>query len=240
MKTKYTIKELKNMAVKKYPSALKEVKKNKYKVTGFSGYLLLDNINKDGTVAQLFYRNKWRQDDINIIEGNQLFGLATEDNKASGIGRYATVEEAIKDYNESYRYNNSKLAKHRYVVDYETRELICTIDEFIDYTILKKNPEYPTCNIEYETQSIEELNKYPFKIECYFVNNNKRTDNVFCVGDTYQECIDRYFKKKESWSYCNGTYIDFCNPKDNENFKEKFYGEKEGLSNYIRMGGNMD
>ena len=64
---KYTLKELKEKAKKVYPKGLKKVEANKYKVEGFEGYLLLDNLTASNKVPNLFYNGKWRQDDLNII-----------------------------------------------------------------------------------------------------------------------------------------------------------------------------
>ena len=121
---KYTLDELKQIAKRAYPQSLKDVKANKYKVPGFVGYLLLDNVNKDGTVAQLFYDNKWRQDNINIIEGNRLYRLSKEKNKYTRLGRFGTVKEAIKYYYENYK-NKNDLSEYKYVIDYDTEEFIC-------------------------------------------------------------------------------------------------------------------
>ena len=107
--------------------------------------------------------------------------------------------------------------------------------------ILRKDTQYPTCNIEDKVESVDELDKYKFKIECYysFKKPEQRTETVFCVGDTYEECLERFFKKELSWSYCNGSNIIFCNEQDRLAFRNLFYG-KNGKSNYMRMGGNMD
>lgn len=107
--------------------------------------------------------------------------------------------------------------------------------------ILKKDPRYPTCNIEEKAETIDELNKYKFKIECYYSFDRpteKKVDNVFCVGDTYEECLERYFKKNLSWTYCNDSNIMFCKEEDRLAYRNFFFGEN-GKSNYARMGGDM-
>ncbi len=107
--------------------------------------------------------------------------------------------------------------------------------------ILRKDPKYPTCNIEEKVESIEELEKYKFKIECYYSLDrpSRKVENVFCVGDTYEECLERFFKKNLSWTYCNDSNIMFCKEEDKKAYREFFYGDN-GISNYARMGGNMD
>jgi len=63
-----TINALKAKAERAYPPALKEVKAKLYKVQGYSGYLLLDEPNKEGTkVPTLFYRGKWREDSVCVL-----------------------------------------------------------------------------------------------------------------------------------------------------------------------------
>lgn len=136
---KYTIDELKNLSKKVYPQSLKEVRANKYKVKGFDGYLLLDEINKNGTIPQLFYRNKWRQDDLNIIKGNILYALRSnvatkedldENNRYVGsyyFGRYGTLDEAVDKFNNEFKNRTDNLKNYSIVVDYETREEIFDI-----------------------------------------------------------------------------------------------------------------
>lgn len=119
-KEKYTIEELRELATRSYPSALKEVLSNKYKVDGFNGYLLLDNLNNDGTVPQLFYDGKWRQDNINIIKDNILYTLINSDGLT--FGRFGTIEEAMKNIKELK--DNTRLKGYNIVANWETAEAV--------------------------------------------------------------------------------------------------------------------
>jgi hypothetical protein len=145
---KYTLEELKSLGKKVYPASLKEVKRNKYKVPGFDGYLLLDDINKDGTVTQLFYRSKWRSDNINIIKGNILYTLLSNIDKRP-YGRFGTIEEAKKQSDEFVSENNKYCKEFTIIANYETLEVI---------------------NLYYEFMSDDDFNKYGAYLRILFTS----------------------------------------------------------------------
>jgi hypothetical protein len=168
---KYTLEELKSLGKKVYPASLKEVKRNKYKVPGFDGYLLLDDINKDGTVTQLFYRSKWRSDNINIIKGNILYTLLSNIDKRP-YGRFGTIEEAKKQSDEFVSENNKYCKEFTIIANYETLEVINDAEaigeaptNFSKITITKDN-----IHLYYEFMSDDDFNKYGAYLRILFTS----------------------------------------------------------------------
>jgi hypothetical protein len=56
------------------------------------------------------------------------------------------------------------------------------------------------------------------------------------TGATRDECFVDFFKKNNRYKYCNGTYYEFVDPVDSDEYHNKWFT----LKNYALNGGDMD
>jgi hypothetical protein len=115
--------------------------------------------------------------------------------------------------------------------------------------ILQKQIKHPDCIDEKYQPSEEDLKKakkqFAFLIKADIKENgpkfgyvSKKTGEAYCVGNSYEECLEVFFKKQDSWKYCNEINLILPKSEDKKAFDEYFYG-KGGISNYARLGGDM-
>ena len=63
--------------------------------------------------------------------------------------------------------------------------------------------------------------------------------DTFTYEGTLEEVLVQFFKKDQSLTYINDSWIDWNDSKFIDIFKDHFYG-KGGIGNYAKAGGNMD
>lgn len=93
---KLSVVTLRGVAKKVYAPSLKEFPKNLYKIDGFDGYYLLDNINENDLVSNMYYKSGWRKKDVSILKLLFKLGGCTYQEKVISNMKLASSMSSIR------------------------------------------------------------------------------------------------------------------------------------------------